>query len=214
MLHTEHIYHIYNHANGNENLFRTDENYRFFLEQYAFYITQIADTFCYCLMPNHFHLLIKIKSNSEIKLLPSFEKHYSISFKNLQGFKNLEGLQQELIISKFVSQQFSNLFNSYSKSYNKMYERKGSLFMPRFKYKLIENENYYSKVIHYIHANPIHHNFVTKLEDWKWSSYISYLSTKKTKLAKDDVIGWFGNLDDFKKAHSLNYDVDLEKLLE
>jgi REP element-mobilizing transposase RayT len=212
MLQTEHIYHIYNHANGNENLFRTDENYRYFLEKYAFYITQIADTFCYCLMPNHFHLLIKPKS--EIKLLPSFENNYSNSFKDLQGFKNLEGLQQDLIISTFVSQQFSNLFNSYSKSYNKMYNRKGSLFMPRFKYKLIDNENYYSKVIHYIHSNPIHHNFVTKLEDWKWSSYISYLSTKKTKLAKDDVIGWFGNLDDFKKAHSLNYDVDLEKLLE
>jgi REP element-mobilizing transposase RayT len=60
------FYHIYNHANGFENLFLSDENYRFFLEKYFLFISPIADTYSYCLMPNHFHLLVKIKDEKEI----------------------------------------------------------------------------------------------------------------------------------------------------
>lgn len=54
-------YHIYNHANGFENIFIEERNFRFFLEKYQFYILPIAKTFAHCLMPNHFHFLIKIK---------------------------------------------------------------------------------------------------------------------------------------------------------
>ncbi len=60
-------YHIYNHANGFENIFNEERNYRFFLEKYQFYISPIADTLAYCLMPNHFHFLIKIKSEEELR---------------------------------------------------------------------------------------------------------------------------------------------------
>jgi putative transposase len=46
------FYHLYNHANGNENLFRKDENYLFFLKKFAFYINPVADTYAYCLLLN------------------------------------------------------------------------------------------------------------------------------------------------------------------
>ena len=62
----DYFYHIYNHANGDDNLFREQENYRFFLQQYAKYINPIADTYAYCLMPNHFHLLVKIKEEQDL----------------------------------------------------------------------------------------------------------------------------------------------------
>jgi len=35
----EKFYHIYNHANGSENLFRSDENYSYFLKRYEHFIT-------------------------------------------------------------------------------------------------------------------------------------------------------------------------------
>lgn len=60
-------YHVYNRANGNEKLFLSNEK-RYFLEKYTIYISPIADTFCYCLMPNHFHFLIRIKNEEKIKL--------------------------------------------------------------------------------------------------------------------------------------------------
>ena len=56
------FYHIYNRANGNEKLFASKENYRFFLKRYKDLITPIADSFAYCLLPNHFHFLVRIKT--------------------------------------------------------------------------------------------------------------------------------------------------------
>lgn len=59
-------YHILSRAVGNEQLFLTEENYRFFLERYKKYVSPVADTFCYCLLPNHFHFLVRIKEASAI----------------------------------------------------------------------------------------------------------------------------------------------------
>lgn len=54
-------YHIYNRANGSDNLFRQKSDYRHFLRLYQKYIVPVADTFAWVLMPNHFHLLVRIK---------------------------------------------------------------------------------------------------------------------------------------------------------
>jgi len=37
-------FHIYNHANGFENVFKETENYRFFLEKYQLHISPIVET--------------------------------------------------------------------------------------------------------------------------------------------------------------------------
>ena len=59
-------YHIYNHANGFENLFVKEENYLYFLKKYTAHIPSVADTLAYCLMPNHIHLMVKIKQESQL----------------------------------------------------------------------------------------------------------------------------------------------------
>ena len=67
-------YHVYNHANGSENIFREGENYRFFLQQYDKYLGDVVDTYAFCLMPNHFHLLLGVKSEDRLrKTFPKFE---------------------------------------------------------------------------------------------------------------------------------------------
>ncbi|MEO6330032.1 MAG: transposase [Ginsengibacter sp.] len=147
-------YHIFNHANGDEDLFREMGNYRYFLQQYHKHINGIADTYCYCLMPNHFHLLVRIKSAEALTT-------------HLPGFKNLEGVAASNLLSK----QFSNFFNSYSKAFNKKYERRGSLFLKNFKKKAITNRKHLADVILYIHLNPVKHGFRVHPKDWDWSSY-------------------------------------------
>jgi putative transposase len=63
----EKYYPVYNHANGSDNLFLTSENYRYFLQRFASFINPIADIYAYCLMPNHIHFLIRIKSESDLQ---------------------------------------------------------------------------------------------------------------------------------------------------
>ncbi len=170
------VFHIYNHANGSENLFRNDENYRYFLRKYADYIYPLADTYAYCLLPNHFHLMVRIRSEDVL-----FEY---LKGKDLRGFENLGGL---------VSKQFSNFFNAYSKAYNEMYDRKGSLFMHRFKRKPVQDETYFTRLIAYIHLNPVKHGFCCNLLDWKHSSIHAYCLEKPTKINRMYLQEWFGN---------------------
>jgi putative transposase len=159
------IYHIYNHASGNENIFRNTDNFHYFLNKYNYYIDPIADTQAYCLLPNHLHLLIKTKEEDVLMSYFSVINRHS----TLQGY-TLEGLN----VSKLISQQFSNLFNSYAQAYNRKFDRKGNLFIPRFKRKLVEDDSYYNDLLAYIHNNPVHHGFVENPEDWKFSSYHQY----------------------------------------
>jgi REP element-mobilizing transposase RayT len=187
----ETVYHIYNHANGSENLFRTEDNYRYFLNKYAIYIHPIAETYAYCLMPNHFHVMIKIRTKEVLTSYFNQLKQNRLT-KDLQGFENLEGL---------ISQQFSNLFNGYTKAYNKMFKRMGSLFMPNFKRKAITNDQYFTQLIAYIHLNPIKHGFCNNLFDWPHSSIHSYLSKNESKLNKSYLEEWFGSKESMLKFH-------------
>ena len=58
------IYHIYNRGINGETLFREERNYSYFLDLYRRHIQSVALTFAYCLMPNHFHLLVEIKDQT------------------------------------------------------------------------------------------------------------------------------------------------------
>jgi REP element-mobilizing transposase RayT len=101
-------------------------------------------------------------------------------------------------------QYFSNLFNAYTKSFNKRYNRYGPLFVSPFKRIEINNSKYFKNLIYYIHNNPVKHGFVEKMFDYPWSSYLTIISIKKTKLKRDTVIGWFNNKKEFIEFHSKN----------
>jgi len=177
-------YPIYNRANGDEMVFRCKENYRFFLEKFNFYISPVADTFSFCLMPNHFHFLLRIKGEKEIA-------------QNLEGQENIANQE----IDKIISNQFSRFFNSYAKSFNKLYNRKGSLFIKNFKRKNVADNKYLLKLIHYIHHNPLEAGLCKAPEVWKHSSYHLLLSGNSDFISHKEVIELFGTAEGFIKAH-------------
>jgi REP element-mobilizing transposase RayT len=178
------FYHVFNHANGNEDIFREEDNYRFFLEKYEKYISPVADTFAYCLMKNHFHLLVRVGGIEQ----------------DLQDFQNLGGLGNK------VSQSFSNLFNSYTKAFNKKYKRMGSLFIPNVRRIAIDEEEYLRRSVVYIHRNPIHHGFVDDIRHWPHTSYFKIWNQTKSFIKVEEVLTWFGCIEEFEKTHELNRD--------
>jgi len=77
-------YHIYNRGINSENLFIDKNNYEYFLNLYNKYIPTIAESFAWCLMPNHFHFLVKIKE-LEDEVATNSDRPYvckKISFRN------------------------------------------------------------------------------------------------------------------------------------
>jgi len=75
-----------------------------------------------------------------------------------------------------------------------------------FKRKLIETDEYFINLIHYIHYNPVHHGFVEDLRDWKFTSYESFFSTKATLLKRNEVIAWFHDIKAFEEFHKRELD--------
>ncbi len=191
----ERQYHIYNHVIGNDLLFKEEKNYFFYLEKYENHITPVAETFAYCLMPNHFHVLVQIKKEKDI--ISSFKKESLIKKYNALGLP----VDKENFISLYVSKQFSNLFSSYAQAYNKMYKRMGSLFLKNFKRKHVASDDYFIKLINYIHNNPVKHGFVLKPEEWKFSSYNAIISDLPTLVERRKVIEVFGDLENFIFCH-------------
>jgi putative transposase len=57
-------YHLYNRGNNRQNIFFERENYLYFLRLVRRYlIEQTLEVLAYCLMPNHYHLLVCCKAN-------------------------------------------------------------------------------------------------------------------------------------------------------
>lgn len=70
---------------------------------------------------------------------------------------------------------------SYASYFNQQHQRVGHLFQDRFKSEPIEDEQYLMSVIRYIHNNPVKAGMVEKPDQYRWSSFKSYLAPNKTR---------------------------------
>lgn len=70
---------------------------------------------------------------------------------------------------------------SYVQWYNNKYGRDGHLFQNRYKSEVVESEPYLLVVLRYIHQNPIKAKLVSKIEEYPWSSYLSYINEYDNK---------------------------------
>lgn len=181
---TSQTYHVFNHANGVEDIFRETRNYHHFMNRYYELVTPAIDLHAFCLMPNHFHLAISIPCVEELIVRDD----------------QFTGMSDEIAMKR-ISKQFSNLLNSYAQSYNKSFCRMGSLFRQNMRWKPVDDEAGFCKLVHYIHSNPVHHGFVKSLEDWSYSSFSEYKSMKKSKRAENAVLNAFGGYDAFMTYH-------------
>ena len=112
-------------------------------------------------------------------------------------------------------QYFSNLFNAYTKAFNKQHQTHGTLFERPFRRKRINEKDYLRQVILYIHSNPVHHGFCEHPIEYPWSSYLTCISEKPTKLQRKFVIGWFDDVANFRYMHNKKIDViEIERWLE
>ena len=90
----DNYYHLYNRSNNKEPLFKNVGNRLYFLQKYKQYVAPFCHTFAYCLLPNHFHFLIQIKSELEIcAVLQNLPKEALSSYQKefLKGLGKVDG---------------------------------------------------------------------------------------------------------------------------
>jgi REP-associated tyrosine transposase len=178
------FYHIYNRGTNREDIFVQERNYRYFLQLYAKHVEPVAETYAYCLLKNHFHVLVRIKDMEE---------------QDPKGFQKPLG-----------SIAFSNFFNAYAKAINKAYERTGSLFQHPFGRIPVLTQSYLIQLVRYIHLNPQKHGLVSDFREWPYSSYQAFVETLKVsetfRVYRDEVLGWFDDAQGFVAAHQIPID--------
>ena len=189
------IFHVYNRTNNKESLFKSDDNRLYFLKQYGKYVRPFLDTFCWNLLPNHFHFLVRIKTTEEIK-----KYLHSLS----DGI--LKPLEKKYLTGKITTElllefEWKRFFTSYSMAFNKQHHRKGNLFHRPFKRVEVNKESYFTQAIIYIHANAQHHKLCKDFAKHKWSSWHTMISDMPTQLKRKEVIEWFGGLQQFIDTH-------------
>ena len=188
---TGRIYHIYNQGNNRRKVFFNRENYLFFLKKIKKYITPYADVLAWCLMPNHFHLMIFI-NELELSIDENGSTHRMTSSHPMSKTRTL-------------NQAIAIVLRSYTRAINKKSGLTGSLFRPKTKAECLNRidgitpsfvisegttfiinqdpeKQYPQACFNYIHNNPVKAGLVNECVDWEFSSAMDYFGKRNGTL--------------------------------
>lgn len=190
------IYHIYNRSNNFETLFPSDLHRNCFLPKYQEKMSPYLETFCWNLLNDHFHILVKVKPAQQIiahllslppnSLTPSDQKF----------------LLNEILLSQFLETKFQGLFQSYAQTANNLLFRKGNLFNKSFKRTEILTNQQFKETIVFIHTNSDRHNLTNDFKKWKWSSWHKIYSKLNDPIKLTSPVNAFGNKTKFLSQHN------------
>ena len=127
-----------------------------------------SDIFGFCILGDHFHLLIKIHPGyrfADKEIRKRFASFYGDKSKfpedKMDDYRDKWGRRSEFL--KEAKQRFSRF-------YNKLHNRRGTLWGERFKSVIVEEGKALVSCLAYIDLNPIRAGIVKRPEDYRWSS--------------------------------------------
>lgn len=131
------------------------------------------DVLAYCLMPNHFHFLVRLESPETKSHLP--EHGSSRNFQTIPEF-------------------IKRLCITYTHKFNYRHKRQGVLWQGRFCVKHVTTDSYALQLMRYIHLNPHTSKLVSTPEQWPYSDYELYAShgsSRNFRITKPDFLRQF-----------------------
>lgn len=171
------VYHVYNRSHSGKLMFTKPDDYDLFFILMKKYLCGWMDFYTYNLLPNHFHLIVKVK---EIVRL---------------------GVTEIIPTHKIVSKQFRDLFIAYTASINRHNKMHGGIFSTPYRRILIDCPKYFEQALFYVNHNAVHHRICKGIEDYRYTGYNSLISNKETLLKRKDVFDWFKGRDNFIRFH-------------
>jgi len=190
-------FHVYNRSNNKEDLFKTEKDKLIFLNKIKQYSLVYFDIISFCLLDNHFHLLIKIRSLKEIR--SDLNRYFEFELSPKQ--RSLMKSSDPDLINILVTEQFRKLFISYALGLNKLYGRKGNLFQRQYKRIYVMHKSYLKTLVLYIHFNPMKHHLAKNIHDYEWSSYFELKNDIDFLIDKNKLIEIFGSKYEFFESH-------------
>lgn len=156
------MYHVYNRGNNGDRIFYNASNYRFFIEKIDYHVTPYADILAWCLMPNHFHLMLYI--NREVVFTTTVNQSFG---RMLSSYARAINEQEKRVGSLFQQHTKAICLDETVRLKPSWYKSMGVTIIPSVR----ERQCYPIVCLNYIHQNPINAGLVFKSEDWQWSSF-------------------------------------------
>jgi len=129
-----------------------------------------AEVLGFCLMGNHFHLLVRMRPGSEFskaEIKRRFKLYYGNDDKRELEEEKIPALQEKWgSLSEFVKE----IKQGFSRYYNRRHHRKGFFWSERFKSVIVDNGETLINCLAYIDLNPIRAGIVEKPEEYRWCS--------------------------------------------
>ena len=158
------------------------------------------DVIAFCIMGNHFHLMVRNRFEKNFKdeeILNRLYNYYPKFRKKPKYWRRVFQLQLPFWREKLasISEFTKDLKQRFSRYYNNSVDRKGYFWGDRFKSAILGSEKAIRTCIAYIDLNPIRANLVEKPEDYPWSS-IAFRTKKHfyKNFLSDDLFNCFRNL--------------------
>ncbi len=172
-------------------LFQEETDYYIFLKRLKEFTGFLFDTWAYCQLQNHVHLIVKARPAGLI-----FDDVNNMAAeKQTVSMKKFLNEPTELI---FIDEMFERQVNSFMVSFanfsKNKYKRQGGLFQKPFKRILISNDSWLQQAIIYVHANPLKHKISKNYESYRHSSYAEIVSAKTVNCDVKSVLLFFGGL--------------------
>lgn len=151
----------------------------------------------YCLMPNHFHLLIMVVNpNGKLKLPGG----------SLRNFQPISEFTKRLLIT-------------FAHKFNWRHQREGAVFQGRSKVKPVTTDSHVVQAARYIHNNPVTASLVKSPEDWTYSDFHVYHtpgSLRNFQVTKPEfILNYFGGSGkDYVEFVNAGYEEEIKELKE
>ncbi|MCB4203764.1 transposase [Deferribacterales bacterium Es71-Z0220] len=164
----------------------------------------------YCVMSNHFHLVIKSELPSSYTK-QDILKRLNMLYPKRKDFSDEEIKKHREKFSD-ISEYMKSIKLTFSRWFNKLHDRKGYLWGDRFKSVLIESGEALVNTIAYIDLNPIRAKIVKRPEDYRWSSigYRIQFGNKDKFLSFDGIFNYTEKIE-IRKYLSILYQIGMEE---
>ncbi len=205
------IYHVFNKTIDGRRVFINDAYNKLALETVSYYRSSQA----IMRFSNYRKLPSKLKYYYEQKIYKADTFRVSIVAFVLMPTHYHFLLRQNFDsgISTFLSQ----IQNSYTRYYNLKNERKGQIFLDRFKSKPIYNDEQFKHTSRYIHLNPYSGGIAStifQLENFSWSSFREYLDESIQSICDKSILLSFFNNDIGRYRKFVLNNKEHQKMLE
>ena len=150
-------YHVNHRGAARQRVFENDIDRRTFLSQVGVtYERYNLEVHSYCLMTNHYHLLVRTPDGN-------------------------------------LADAMRHLNSTYTQIFNRAHEIDGPLFKGRYSAQLVQDDEYLTTAMRYVHLNAYKAKLETELGEYKWSSLPAYLQLARPQswLKVAEVFGRF-----------------------